>query len=108
MIVREPGILYRFGFVQPVAPPGLGLSVSSLSQSPTGEPEGGDRPVRFGGRGGFYLRCYPYPKVRRAAERTAHLEPRRFELKARQRGVGKGPQRCGLDDKTAGVGAAGG
>ena len=79
-----------------------------MSQSPAREPEAGDPSVRFGGRGGFYLRCYPYPKVSRAAERTVHRKPRRVEVKARQRGVGKGPQRCGVDDKTAGVGAAGG
>jgi hypothetical protein len=47
------------GLVQPDASPRLGPSVSARSLTPTGEPDAGNPPVRFGGRGGLHPRPYP-------------------------------------------------
>ncbi|HWT79899.1 MAG TPA: group II intron reverse transcriptase/maturase, partial [Candidatus Methylomirabilis sp.] len=46
--------------------PYLGLSILSKVRPPTGEPDAGKPPVRFGGRGGGQTRSpYPYPRCLR-------------------------------------------
>jgi hypothetical protein len=42
--------------------PWLRRLISSGDQPPTGEPNAGNRPVRFGGRGDLNSRPYPIPK----------------------------------------------
>lgn len=60
-----------------------------------------------GGAGSIFV---PAPIHRSGARRSARPTSNRggVEVPARQRGGENGPPRCGVDDKTAGFGAAGG
>jgi hypothetical protein len=75
-------LLRRAGLVQPDASPRLGTSVSARSLTPTGEPDAGNPPVRFGGRGGLHPRPYPYQPTgtRRVLSWRAPLRRRRLRV----------------------------
>lgn len=63
-ISAGPTVTSPTQIAQPGATLGRGTHSPFTGYSPTGEPDAVIQPVRFGGRGGFYPRPYPYLRLR--------------------------------------------
>ena len=62
------GLLCQAGVVLLSRGPRFGLSILSEVKPPTGEPDAGNPPVRFGGRGDrTTVSPYPYPQYQNEA-----------------------------------------